>query len=169
MNVKVINIILGILCCFSIIGCMDYPKVSDQDCKNVNDKRLSSIAELLKKSGSDSSFRLFFDIDYSRKGFYLIDKENKWELNFSDKYFNVYVKYFDGDFVILYCAISGIMNGLTVFPIDHDDLFVINRKSGKKVLDIQSKEGGITKVAIKDNIIYFEYYDPDVIKYFKMQ
>jgi hypothetical protein len=150
-----------------VSACGNYKKIKDIKCNILNADSLPQIKILLERARIDtSSYRMYFYIDYSRKGYYLIDKKNKWELNFSDKYFDVQVKYYDSSFVVLYCVISGIMNGLTLFPITNNNLYVINRKLGKKVLNIESEEG-ISSAIIKDNILYFACYEPKVVRYFK--
>jgi hypothetical protein len=166
------NKVCLILILFSniFIGCKSYQTIDGDKCGILNDTTLFSFKVLLERVNIDTSYSLQkLTIDYSRSGYYLIDKKNKWELNFSGNYPDVHIKYFDNDFVILYCPVSGIMNGLTLFPSNHDDLFIINRRIGKKVLDLQSKVGGITKALIKDSVIYFEYYEPDVVRFFKME
>lgn len=152
-----------------MIGCRSYQKINGDSAPILMGNTLPLIKILLEKANIDTSYNLQkISIDYTRysKGrYFLIDKEHKWELNFSGNYPDIHIKYFDSNFVILYCPISGIMNGLTLFPSNHDDLFVIDRKQGKKMLDIQSKEGGITKAFIKDDFVYYEYYEPDVVRY----
>jgi len=149
-------------------SCTNYKRVSDEHCEILTGKSLLSIKTLLGKSNDDTLAQLDFTIDYSRKGFYLIDKKNEREFNFSDKYFDVHIKYCDSNYVILYCPVSGILNGLTIFPLNHSDLFLINRKLGKKVLDIQTKAGGITKSLLKNGTIYFEYYESNIVRYVKI-
>lgn len=169
MNKQIrIKSILGIFFCTIMTSCANYKTVSDEQCEILTDKSLLSIKSLLEKSNDDTLALLDFTMDYSRKGFYLIDKTNEKEFNFSDKYFDVHIKFCDTNFVVLYCPVSGIMNGLTLFPLNHNDLFIINRKLGKKVLDIQSKQGGIMKAVIKDSIIFFEYYEPNIVRYIKV-
>jgi len=148
-----------------LTSCDSYQKIKDDNCRILVDSSLPSIKTLLDKTAIDTSYRLGFSIDYSRKEFYLIDLKNKWELNFSKKYFDIQIQYANNNIAIVYCSESGIMDGLTLFPINHSDLFLIDRSSGKKLLDIQSKNGGITKSVIKDETIYFEYYEPDIIRY----
>jgi len=148
-----------------MIGCKDYQTINGDSYPILTGHTLSSIKILLDKANADTSYRLGFSIDYSRNEMYLVDRDNKWELGFSKKYFDIEIKYADANMVFLYCNVSGIMNGLTLFPITHNDLFVIDRKRGKKLLDIQSKEGGITKVVVEDSIVYFEYYEPDIVRY----
>lgn len=162
--------ISGILFCIIIImtSCANYKKVSDKQCKILMDKSLLSIKVLLEKSNDDTSALLDFTIDYSRKGFYLIDKRSEREFDFSNKYFDVLIKYCDSNYVIVYCPVSGIMNGLTLSPLNHSDLFLINRRLGKKVLDIQTKAGGITKALLINDTIYFEYYEPNIVRYVKI-
>ena len=151
-----------------IIGCKPYHVIDGDKCNSLSGDSLLIIKTLLEKNNIDTSFRLGFSMDYSRKGFYLICKSNKWEINFSEKYFDIEIKYADNNFVLVYCKVSGIINGLTLFPIDHNDLFILDKKLGKKVLDIQSKAGGITNAVIREGTIYFEYYEPDIVRYTKL-
>ena len=163
-----INVILELFCCIAIVSCTNCQTIDGDKCKILTDTNLISIKGLLEKINTDTSYGLDFSIDYSRVKMYLIDKKNKWESGFSKNYFDIEIKYQDANTVVLYCTKSGIMNGLTLFPITHNDLFIINRKSGKSLLDIQSKEGGITKILIKDSIVYFEYYEPDIVRYVRI-
>ena len=145
----------------------NYIQLKDTKCSVLNDNKLSQINDLLETSKNDTaSHQINFLIDYSRKGYYLIDKKNKWELNFSDKYFDIEVKYLDSNYVILYCAVSGIMSGLTSSPITHNNLYIVNRKNGKKELNIISEKGIISAI-IKDDTLFFRCHKPDVVRYFK--
>lgn len=167
-----IYLICGLFLAMVMMGaCANYKKIKDVECGVLSGNDSSQIRMLLDISKNDTSYNLQnISIDYTRyskSGFYLIDKENKWELNFSDKYFDIKVMYCDSNFLGLYCVVSGIMNGLTLFPITNNSLYVVNRKLGKKVLDIQSKEG-ISSAIIKEGILYFGCYEHDDIRYVKM-
>ena len=170
-NIKMINkISILLLINIIMIGCKNYKIINGDKCEILTNTSLHPIKILLETANVDTFYNLQkISIDYSRHGYYLIDKENKWKLNFSGNYPNVHIKYVDSNFVILYCPVSGIMNGLTFFPSDHDDLFLIEREPGKKILDIQSKKGGITKALINEGVIYFEYYEPDIVRYISMK
>jgi len=168
------KLIITLWICLLIIGCKNYQIINGDKSPILEGASLSSIKNLLKAPGVDTSNnRQNITIDYTRyskeEAYYLMDKENKWELKFSGNYPDVHVKYVDSNFVILYCPVSGIINGLTASSSNHDDLFVINRKLGKKMMDIQSNVGGITKTLIKDNFVYFEYYEPDIVRYIKIK
>jgi hypothetical protein len=159
--------ILFSLAIFMMASCAKVKKIKDTECSKLNSSSLTHIKQLLENSVNDTANNHFdFFIDYSREDLYLIDKKNKWELNFSGKYFDIRIKFFNSDFVVLYCVVSGVMNGLTLNPIDNNNLYIINRRLGKKLVAIESKEG-ISSAIIEDGLLYFECYNPHFIRFYQ--
>ncbi|MBC7510217.1 MAG: hypothetical protein H7320_15955 [Ferruginibacter sp.] len=165
----VIYYILGFILSGILISAnSNYKQIVDTKCFILKDNRISKIKDLLDSSKNDtSSYHLNFLVDYSRKGYYLVDKKNKWELSFSDKYFDIEVEFLNDKYVIVYCSVSGIMNGLTSVPVMYNQLYIINRNNGEKILNILSKKGLVSAI-IKDNILFFKCHKPDVVRYLKL-
>jgi len=145
-----------------------YKKIIENKCSVIDSTDLIQIKSLIEHSSTDTLYAMQkISIDYSRNGFYLVDKKNEWELDYSRKYFDIKIQYYDSSFIVLYCPVSGIMNGYMLFPINHNNLYVIDRKSGKEILNVQSVKG-IDASIIKNNILYFKCYEPEVIRYIKL-
>ena len=144
-----------------------YKQIRDTQCSVLNDSTLHEIKGLLEKQSDSTLNDSTLKLDYRnvhKKGFGLIDNTHRWELFFSDKYSDIEIKYSDSNFVVLYCAISGIMSGLTSSPIINNNLYVINRKLGKKVLNIISEKGIVSGI-LKNDFLFFRCHKPDVIKF----
>ena len=159
-----------ILFCILCIGCNNYKEVNGEKTIILNDTTLSTMKSILDQPINDSSqYHDLSIVIYNQNKTYLINKKDDWKMKFSDKYFDTEIKYADVKYVVVHCTISGIMNGLTIFPITHNDLFIIDRKTGKIIVDIQSPINHVTKTTIKKGVIYYEYDDEsDRVRYLNL-
>ncbi len=117
---------------------------------------------------SDSLYFSDFFIDYSHIGFYLTDLKYQWKSHFSDKYFDVYIKYADSSYVLVYCAVSGIMNGYLLFPKKYRHTYLFKRSNGEQILDVKSEEP-IESGKIKGDTLFLKCYNPDVVRFVKFK
>lgn len=108
-----------------------------------------------------------FSFDYKHSGFHIRDTVNNWNIRMSNRYFDVKIYYADENYAIFYCPISGIMNGLRIVPYRYSDLFLVSRKTGKGIIDIQS-EHGLRNALLESGVIYIMCRDPECVRYYKI-
>lgn len=165
-------LIIGLLMTFiMVLANPFYKEIRDTQCSILTDSTLSEMKELLEKQSYRVLTYSTLKLDYRnvhKEGFGLIDNTHRWELFFSDKYSDIEIKYSDSNFVVLYSAMSGIINALSSSSIKSSNLFVINRKSSKKILNISSQKGIVSGI-LKDNFLFLRCHKPDVVRYFSLK
>lgn len=152
----------------AFFSCKRYPQINIKQCKVLDDTSLiKSIKERFINANDDTLWRLSFAIDYKGNGYRLIDKENKWNNKFSEDYFDIIIKYVDENYLVLYCPRSGIASVYKLFGTKSHDIYLINRKDGVIKMSFKAEEGVVNSI-VRNNTIYFEFYEPYQIKYYPL-
>jgi hypothetical protein len=121
------------------------------------------INEEIDKKVDKNAANLYFKNVVLNNTFVFSDIKNNWSKEFSSDYFNIIIKAFNDDYVLIYCPRSGIIAGYKLLPKRGHDIYLLNRKNGKIILQIKC-DRGLANGLIYNNKVFLKFIDPEEIR-----